>query len=554
MTLKRLASLPGVPAILAAVSGVVFLFGSAQAPAEQMATPPYLSRFPNVNPQLTTQLPGDVDIAMKKSLESKKEFARVQRLFDLWSWQAFVTLNWPTDDHGQFAPKLGDTAFGPPNWTTWYESSSIYLPHGAAPSACAKSGAAMPLSLTRDTSQPVVHGLQPFQVPPTFDKRRVRLLGNISAVGERSPSTPAKEVKGTKLDEITQAFASPLIDQNGNFVFYEIVIDPNEVSYICQNKLYNVNGQVAFSKGGTVSADLPRGVDNKNASGAWETKFAWRILTARDDASRFLSAKAIVPPVNGVCPDGSKPATPQCDVAIGLVGMHIGHKSVSSPQWIWATFEQVDNLSVDNVVQPKLMPSFFDPNCPLCMPNQAPTQASDGTWATSPKTQVARAIPIPADKVALNNEASAALHAANSPLQYYQLIDTQWPTDPSAKPTPWNAGLPGAIENKPGGNPTPVYLTNVTMETYFQHGAQPACGQEEAPSNAQCPAGSWVSTGQPGTVAADQTTIFGSESCTGCHSSAGLHTSLDGKKSGQLTGDFSWLFSTKAGLDTSQGK
>ena len=32
-------------------------------------------------------------------------------------------------------------------------------------------------------------------------------------------------------------------------MFYEIVIDPNEVSYLCENKLYNINGQVAFMSG-----------------------------------------------------------------------------------------------------------------------------------------------------------------------------------------------------------------------------------------------------------------------------------------------------------------
>src|SRR5262249_53246338 len=155
-----------------------------------------------------------------------------------------------------------------------------------------------------------------------------------------------------------------------------------------------------------------------------------------------------------------------------------GHKTDSSPQWIWATFEQVDNLSVDNVAHPKLKPSFFDPNCPTCVPNQQPTQASNGTWSNSPPTQAWRAIPIPADKVALNDEARGALVRASSALRYYQLIDTQWPTEPSAKPTPPSAGLPGAIENKPGGNPTPVFLTNITMETYFQNGVQPACQQE----------------------------------------------------------------------------
>jgi len=138
-------------------------------------------------------------------------------------------------------------------------------------------------------------------------------------------------------------------------------------------------------------------------------------------------------------------------------------------------------------------------------------------------------------------EAEAALAKAGSPLQYYQLIDTQWPTDPAATPTPWNAGLPSAITNKPGGNPTPVYLTNITMETYFQKGVQPACQQEELP-NLTCPP---APNPPPRTPVVDTTPVFATESCMGCHSSAGIWTSKTAQ-SGQLTADFSWLFSQKA--------
>jgi hypothetical protein len=229
--------------------------------------------------------------------------------------------------------------------------------------------------------------------------------------------------------------------------------------------------------------------------------------------------------------------------------MHIGHKSDTSPQWIWSTFEQVDNLSVNNVAHPALKPSFFDPNCPICVPNQAPAQNSDGSWATTPPTQVSRAIPIPADKVALNDEAQLALDKAGTALRYYQLIDSQWPTDPSAAPTKPEAGLPGAIENKPGGDPTPVFLTNVTMETYFQVGAQAACQQEETQN---CPAGQWLTATQKAAkIPADSTSVFASESCMGCHSSAGLYITPT-TTSGQLHGDFSWLFTQKAQLAKSQ--
>jgi hypothetical protein len=307
------------------------------------------------------------------------------------------------------------------------------------------------------------------------------------------------------------------------------------VSYTCENKLYSTNGQIDFAKTHK-TVDLPSGADTQDASGAFEVKLAWKIFEAGDDPARYLSMPAVVAAaVNGKQVDKN--------VRVGLVGMHIAHKSKSSPQWIWSTFEQVDNLDVNPVAHPKLRPSFFDPSCPACVPNQEPPKIN-GVWQTSQKTQAVRAIPIPNDKRDINVEAEAALAKIGSPLQYYQLIDTQWPTDPAAKPTPWTAGLPGAINNKPGGNPTPVYLTNMTMETYFQKGVQLACKQEELPDNVTCPPPVFQNA-PPGTPVADGTLVFATESCMGCHSSAVIYTSKT-TQSPPLTADFSWLFSQKA--------
>jgi hypothetical protein len=513
--------------IFVAAVATAAITAAQPAAAQPVATqyrPAYLAIFPNFEPKLTPeQLPGDVDTAMQKEFEGKKEFAKVQRLFDLWSWQAFVSLNWPTDDHGHRLADAKDISAAPPAWTLWTDSTDVFLPKGAAPAICGKPAAELALSLTRNTAVPVARGLQPFTLAADFDKRKTRLLGNISAVGELS---------AIKLGDIKQAFSGPLVDQNGNFVYYEIMMNPHEVRYTCENKLYSIDGQIEFAKTHK-SVDLPSGADTQDASGAFEVKLAWKILEAGDEPARYLSMPAkVATAVNGKQVDK--------DVRVGLVGMHIAHKSKSSPQWIWSTFEQVDNLDVDFVAHPKLNPSFFDPGCATCVPNQEPAKIK-GVWQPSPKTQAARAVPIPDDKRDLNVEAEAALAKVGSPLQYYQLIDTQWPTDPTAAPTPWNAGLPGAITNKPGGNPTPVYLTNITMETYFQKGVQPACQQEELP-NLTCPP---APNPPPRTPVVDTTPVFATESCMGCHSSAGIWTSKTAQ-SGQLTADFSWLFSQKA--------
>ena len=525
--------------------GALFAAGAINAAAP--VKPAYLAAFPYFAPKVTPQMPGDVDIALKTQLENAKKFPQVQREFDLYSWQMFLALNWPTNNQGQAAPALTDTKFGAPHWTLWHNSADIFQTDGAKPKACGLEPKARTLVLTREMAKPVSKGLAAFsaQATASTDPRTTRFLGVVSAVGELNAGNLAQ------LSEIGQAFTGPLIDQNGEFVFYEIMIDPNEVGYLCDKGLYNINGQVDFSKaGGTV--DMPIGTPQQDWSGSFELKLAWRILKpGKDDFSRFYTTPAVVMDQG---PDG-KPV--ERKVIVGLVGMHIGHKSTTSPQWIWSTFEQVDNLDVDNVANPNLSPSFFDPNCPICAVNQLPQPGANGVYPRIP-TQVSRAIPIPGDKLALNAQAQAALKQQGSVWQYYALIDTQWPTSPKTPPSPWDGGLPNSVVNKPGGNPTPVMLTNITMETYFQTGNQQACHGQERPAGVNCPAvppvwSSTLNNKPPPLVktAHPNTLTFQSESCMGCHSSAGIYTSYDpktqtGTQSGQLSADFSWLPSQKA--------
>jgi hypothetical protein len=547
-------------AALTALGGIGLLGAahSMQTPPSP-PPPPYLQAFPDFAPNLTPQLPGDVDTALKSSIENAPHpnFALVQREFDLYSWQMFLALAWPTNNQGQPAPAITDAAFGSPYWTLWHNSSAIFQADGARPAACAQPGGPRMLALTRDLSKPVSRGLAPFSLTATAnaDPRRTRFLGVISAVGE---------LNAANLSEIDQAFSGPLIDQNGEFVFYEIMIDPNEAAYLCQNGLYNIQGQVSFAgKGGKVV--MPIGQPGVDRSGAFELKLAWKILKGKDDPTRFYTSPAIVIDQG---PDG-KPV--ERHVTVGLVGMHIGHKSSTSPQWIWSTFEQVDNLDVDAVAHPGMHPSFFDPDCWICAVDQQPKQGAHGVYPRIP-TQAWRGIPIPGDKVHLNQETQAVLARMGSIWQYYQLIDTQWPTVPKTPPATWNGGLPGAVANKPGGNPTPVFLTNITMETYFQGRARgsavqtntmnvAACTNAEVPDGATCPPVSPSAAPPVWTTPLNNlhkplkpginTLVFATESCMGCHSSAGIWTSYNpktrqGTQSGQLTGDFSWLLAQKA--------
>lgn len=385
--------------------------------------PAYLANFPNFASTLSPAMPGDIDTALKSRLEKAKAFPQVQREFDLYSWQMFLSLAWPTDAGGRAAPRLTDITFGAPRWTLWHNSSQIFRTDGGRPAACGAGGArALFAAPARDASLPVSKGLRAFSAANAgaADPRGTRLLGVMSAVGE---------LNAANLSETGQAFTGPMIDQNGEFVFYEIMIDPNETNYLCQNGLYNINGQVAFSAAGRKVA-MPSGSMASDWSGSFELKFAWRIMKAGvDDLSRFFTMPAVV------MDQGPNGQPVERRVTVGLVGMHIAHKTASSPQWVWSTFEQVDNLAVDPVAHPKLQASFNNPDCAICTVDQQPLKGKNGVYARTP-TQASRAIPIPADKRALNAQVAGVLRGMGSVWQYYQLIDTRWPTDPSAKPSP----------------------------------------------------------------------------------------------------------------------
>ncbi len=272
-------------AILAGAIGAAILSASAVSLAAGSQEPAYLAAFPNFAPRVTPQMPGDVDIDLKERLEHHKEFAEVQREFDLNAWQMFLALNWPTNDKGQPAPGLDDTAFGAPHWTLWHNGSTIFQDKGAVPAACAQAPKQRQLVLSRDLTLPVSPGLTPFHMADNqvVNPRTTRFLGVISAVGELNAANtkPAQDLS----NDILQAFTGPLIDQNGNFVFYEIMVDPNEVSYLCDHKLYNVNGQVAFTQGGG-KTDFPFGHPAQDWSGAFELKLAWKILVPRHGRSK----------------------------------------------------------------------------------------------------------------------------------------------------------------------------------------------------------------------------------------------------------------------------
>ncbi|MDQ2854909.1 MAG: hypothetical protein M3R68_01160, partial [Acidobacteriota bacterium] len=360
--------------------------------------------------QLSCYLPAD--IVPTPSPPVPPNYNTMQRSADIFSWQEFIALNWPVlaGQRGVPDPDRPIGYPGPRVWETWKEEYEVYRPNGEPPaawntpeipSACSTEGATKLFFRTQKIDDVVDSTLQ-------------------AAAATASP-------------------LPTLTDQKGNLVRYEIRLNKVMFDYIVKNQLYdahiqNVSPSVAFPDGGML------------------IKAAWREVTPAEEGS-FHTVTACV------CDKQKDGSLANCRTKrMGLVGFHVTQKTPSSPQWIWSTFEQVNNVPDPGTALPY---SFNNPNCPGCPPNQ---QTPRGT-----PNQITRSIPVPAsdpdcariqdavDNVrVLNQDVQKVLRDSGSVFSRYELINTQFPLPPTAlKPSTAFSVLPAV-------------LANTTMESFVQ--------------------------------------------------------------------------------------
>jgi hypothetical protein len=414
-----------------------------------------------------------------------------QREFDILAWQAFLALNWPQRKYGDPQSTINDPS-AEPLWAYWVPVQDVFLPNGAAPKY------------------------------PWDPDRAARESGKVALDMHK-----AAWRQDASASDNFQAFSGPLVDQNGKWVRYEALIDPEEYAYIYENRLYSLDGQVAFSERDVDrnGVDFPVN-DGTRKHGSIEIKLAWKELGKNDDPSRFYTKRILVT-ISGPS-TGGPPKTRE--ILAGLVGMHIAMRTESSPEWIWSTFEQIDNvrqnplpggrLSHASLMNPlsHATPNLLPPTNAGCKAGTCTTWYEDETNTPTQVTRVtvptqAGLNPLDArlttEAMALNAQVQAILRANHSVFQYYELIGTQWPVHPYAPAVPGGQGsAPESITNKTPGEIVPVFLVNTTMETYFQKGAQAAGCLEQDDRIDNCKQ--------------DSTPVIGTESCAGCHYSAGI--------------------------------
>lgn len=399
--------------------------------------------------QLSSVLPYDVSFNKGDTVLQ----TQIRADFDRFSWESFIALNWSPDS----THVIGQDGDNPTVWETWKENSEVFLPDGSRPAAW----------------------------NPTFQAEHKTLV----QVGK----TP------TVLTDVTQPFLTgPLIDQNGQYTRFEIVMNKEMFNYIDVNTLYNYQGQQKF----TDTIIFPAGDAVKKAYGAIMVKASWKILGKGDDTTHFHRSKATIH-VAAIPKQGIRDTT--YTALVGLVGLHIGTKSIQNPQWIWSTFEHVDNAPTFNQVQDKHY-NFYNNAAGNKNINNAPAHPWNPSRPGQIPSQIVRLTPIFEGTQALNDAYHAKLIAVNpkSVWQYYELVGTQWPVHP---------------EQSQNGDPFPVYMANATLESYIQ-----------------------------GVVKDNKVSYVPgvTSSCIGCHNGA---TSLSGR-----TSDFTYLLKTAYPLKTAPKK
>ena len=396
----------------------------------------------------------------EKCNPDERKLAKVERLFDIFSWQSFLAVNWPVDQDGQIKPSLAALSEKTflPRWATWRVASSVFQSNGAAPGDW-DAPRNSPLPLEADG-----------QCDPKDTATRFLFL-----VSSSEPLSVLEMEAGRE---------SPVWDQHGQPVYYEALMNVRTFAFIAHptKPLYNLSKQNEFLARGNNLEFAPgiywRHRPNKEKTkwtdpekvGAITLKLAWKILnpTKGDIPDRFFSMKACVP--TRLEELKKEPKWIWTPVEVGLVGMHLVHKTISSTPWVWSTFEHVDNVETEREDEQKyaaqgkiLKPSFHNPNCKEedCPTNVPPREKGRGT-------QITRVRKIPEDTQQLNTQVQQSLVAANSVWQYYELIDTQWPTQPQRESHPDPDRPTRLIQD---ARPMPKFLANSVMETYSQEKA-----------------------------------------------------------------------------------
>ncbi len=390
--------------------------------------------------------------------------------FNNLAWQQFITLNWAADATmpGQPDSNVPPSAFGAPGdttpvvWETYKESSEVFLPDGASPAPWS-AVRALPAAFAR------IQG---------FARLRSKLRPGVKGLISRSKFAGGPTLNLSELGDIVEAgtggaWLTAQAKMNHYLTLFEKRLNQDEFNYINQKQLYDAANQAPFAQAQGIN--LPDGsmaFASYGTVGAIEIKAAWIQLDDSAVWPLFKTSKAYVsyPTADG----GQSPPTL---VTVGLVGLHIIRKTPNAQQFVWSTFEHVNNDPSTRDIQDQTLKAwytYYNPNCDpatdyyKCVVNRQPIPGTDPYDAP---VQVVRTSPLSSSSanniVALNQSVWTTIAAANPKSVYlnYQLVNTLWPNANTSIP-------PGATTPLTNGNAQPPEtqqaVASTILETYHQ--------------------------------------------------------------------------------------
>jgi hypothetical protein len=382
----------------------------------------------------------------------------LQRGFDFYSWRTFIALNSPADG----TPIDNDNAHAdtPTRWedmNNFKQLLDVMLPPDLQPPRWPTDRDGIKAERERLTPKECrdLHAQAP-------DRMIVKMI-------EESFNEPFK--------------TGPLIDQDGHYAIFDILMNRQMFDYITEHHLNTKAGQMSAANSGLL-VDFPPGQNSGAALGAFMLKVSWKVLTPEEiEAKNFHMVDALVlMPPNAERPNAERPCLPE---KLGLIGFHAVHKTAGRPQWIWTSFEHVKNVpDKDEVAGNKLDGpyNFFNVNCKDNCPaeNATPPRPWDPDPALelkfrkddSFKSQIVRETPLTDAAKNMNKIFQSMLQ--HSVWKNYMLISTQWPSAfacTSLHSQSVDAPAPATDFVKQPDmtcSPAPTFLANSTLETYSQ--------------------------------------------------------------------------------------
>jgi hypothetical protein len=359
---------------------------------------------PNLPVVLVSDPQPPADVCLPARVEFPLQF------FDDFSWRSFVALVWPAQNGQRGMPDTAKSVGAPGArvFETYKALAEVFHNDGSAPS---------------DWNQFDGPAWNPCNVAAGFGDM---VLASLS-------SNPGQAPFGS--------LVGPLVAQNQTYIRFQTGFNRSEFNAIQGDKWY-------------LKANIPEtGVTFP--SGSIDVKSAWIDMTNKNPQRFYTRMAWLLDPQTGIC----------SQKLVGLVGLHIVHKTPSRPQWIWSTFEQVDNVQEAGAQNP----FNFNDDGSVPMPSANPYKLNPLPLPTPTPFNVTRLQQVSPITQATNKSYQTAL--AGTPWQFYKLVMTQWPVckppcDPAMRGTPIHT-FPGTGANTP--------FSNTTMETFDQKSIFTGC-------------------------------------------------------------------------------